>query len=302
MNENRGSLYLLTGLVIGVALGLLFVRYVLPGSPANLPGVSEPGISPAQLAPEYKDAYRALIAAAYRSNGDLLRARARLDLLKDEDPYAALAEQAQRTLAEEPGSQQAQALGQLALALGQQPQELPAPIASQALEVDVATATNQPSATPSPSPTLTSSPSPSPLPPSETSAEETALADTAPAAVTPTPPNLAAFRLADSQLVCNPPLAQPMLLVQVEDEQGDGVPYSEVAVTWQGGEEHFYTGLKPELGQGYADFELEPEQSYSVRLVDSDAAAATITPEACPDASGTERWGAWLLTYRPLGE
>ena len=85
MNENRGPWYLLTGLVIGAVLGLLYAWVIRPVQYTNT--------APSSLRAEDKDQYRAVIAAAYLANGDLLRARARLELLQDPDLYRVLAEQ-----------------------------------------------------------------------------------------------------------------------------------------------------------------------------------------------------------------
>ena len=78
--ENRGPWYLLTGLVLGIALGLIYAWVFQPVT------VYRYGLRP-PLRGDFKDQYRALIAAAYLGNGDLLRARARLELLKDEDMF-----------------------------------------------------------------------------------------------------------------------------------------------------------------------------------------------------------------------
>lgn len=91
MKQRRGSLYLLTGLILGIILGLVFSWAVFPAGPKDSP--------PGNLQPEQKDQYRALIAMAFVSTGDLVRARARLSLLGDPDPYASLVEQAKRMAA-----------------------------------------------------------------------------------------------------------------------------------------------------------------------------------------------------------
>ncbi|MBI1865988.1 MAG: HD-GYP domain-containing protein, partial [Nitrospirae bacterium] len=42
----------------------------------------------------------------------------------------------------------------------------------------------------------------------------------------------------------------------------------EIVVVWDAGEDHFFTGLKPELGQGYADFTMTEGVSYTLRLAE----------------------------------
>jgi hypothetical protein len=76
--------------------------------------------SPDHLAPAFKEHYRSMIALAYESNGDLGRARGRLDLLKDENPAIEFSAQAQRILAQGGSPQEARALAALASAMGVQ--------------------------------------------------------------------------------------------------------------------------------------------------------------------------------------
>ena len=117
MNEDeRGNWYLLTGVVLGIILGILFAWVISP--------VEYVDTAPESLTNEFKDQYRVLIASAYVANGDLVRAKARLGLLGEADIYLVVAEQAQQMLAEGGSVEEAQALGRLALVLGQ---EIPQP-------------------------------------------------------------------------------------------------------------------------------------------------------------------------------
>ena len=121
MKNERGNLYLLTGLLIGIALGIAYTRLIDPHL------YLDP--SPAALGEKAKDQYRAMIAQAYVADGSLERARARLDLLQEPDEAARLDEQAQRTLAQGGPTEQTRALTQLAAALrqDQNPPGAPAP-------------------------------------------------------------------------------------------------------------------------------------------------------------------------------
>jgi hypothetical protein len=224
MIKNRGPWYLLTGLVIGVVIGLLYAWTVQPVQYTNT--------TPASLRPNFKNQYRSLIALAYLTNSDMVRAKARLELLKDEDAYQALAEQAQRTLAEGGFLQEARALGLLAASLGQGSATVdPNPQSSQA---------TTPSLTPSPTATsqLTKTPGDTfaPLP-----------------TYTPTLTPGAPFVLLSRDLVCDPNLEEALIQVLARDAADQPVPGVEVVVNWEGGENHFFTGLIPELGLGYAE-------------------------------------------------
>jgi hypothetical protein len=112
MKQRRGSLYLLTGLILGIGLGLLYAWVIQPNALQD----SAPG----NMQSSAKDSYRALIATAFISNGDLVRARARLDLLGDKNPYQSVLDQAERmAIAGETG--EVTALRLLAAALSQNP-------------------------------------------------------------------------------------------------------------------------------------------------------------------------------------
>ena len=70
-------MFILTGLLIGIGLGLLISLVVFPVKYSN--------IAPDLLGNSQKEHYRALIATSYNARGDLGRAKARLALLKDND-------------------------------------------------------------------------------------------------------------------------------------------------------------------------------------------------------------------------
>jgi len=97
--------------------------------------------------------------------------------------------------------------------------------------------------------------------------------------------------------VCNPDLGQPLIQVQAYDAAGQGVAGVEVVVTWEGGENHFFTGLKPELGAGYADFTLTPGITYTLRLAQGGQPIPNLSAPECQNESGERYWGTWLLTF-----
>lgn len=107
--DRRGSWYLLTGIVIGVALGLVYSWVVSPVRYVDAP--------PSALRADYKDDYRVLIAVAYLYSDDLVRAEDRLAQLKDDESATTLAMQAQRALAEGHSEEEIYALKTLANAL-----------------------------------------------------------------------------------------------------------------------------------------------------------------------------------------
>ncbi|UCH59915.1 MAG: hypothetical protein JSV61_00145 [Anaerolineales bacterium] len=297
MRENRGPWYLLTGLLFGAVIGLAYAWLVQPVRYTNT--------KPASLRPDFKDRYRALIALAYQTNDNLVRAKARLELLEDQDVYRALAEQAQRTLAGGGNVEEARALGALAVALGQAPPTVePAPqntgipasttaviSATQAITTPISISIE---ATPSLTITLDTSPNPT----STTIPLVTLLPTFTPLPTrTPTPTPGSPFVLRNQEQLCDPNLEEPLIQVQTIDSAGQPVPAVEVIVNWETGEDHFFTGLKPELGLGYADFSMTPLTNYTLRLANGGQPISGLSAPECEAQGGERYWGTWLLVF-----
>ena len=66
----------------------------------------------------------------------------------------------------------------------------------------------------------------------------------------------------------------------------------------QGGEEQFFTGLKPELSNRYADYIMTPEMEYTIQLaVGSDVVTGLIVP-TCQMPNGETYTGGMKLTFQ----
>ena len=299
MREERGPWYLLTGLVIGAVLGVLYAWGLQPVQYTNT--------TPASLRADFKDQYRALIASAYMADGDLVRARARLELLKDQDVYQVLAVQAQQSLAAGKAPQEARALGMLAVALGQSPPTLPAPASGSPSALPggetiapLAPGTQAITLTHTSTATLVITPSgATSTPASQTTQSGPTLAPTITLLPTrtPSPTPGAPFALKSEELFCKDDLGTPLVIVQASDAAGQGVPGVEAVVEWDGGESHFFTGLKPELGTGYADFAMTPGVVYTLRLAAGGQIIPNLTPTECEGQDGGRFWGSWLLVF-----
>ena len=87
----RSPWYLLTGVVLGLILGLVYAWLINP--------VIYESSTPGTLGEADKDFYRVMIAQVYETTGDLERASLRIALLEDPDPVYAMGAQAQRALA-----------------------------------------------------------------------------------------------------------------------------------------------------------------------------------------------------------
>ncbi len=283
MNERRPPWFLLTGLLIGLGLGLLCSWVIC--APSVRPG------TPKQLRPDFKEYYRALVARAYAYDHNLPRARARLELLGAPANNIAdtLRVQAQRALAEKHPQAEVRALSELAAALGEAPspkKASPTPHKTQ-LPTATSTPTQKPkstaakkaTATPTPTGFPTLAPTPTPLP-----------------TVTPRPTTVGGlFLLRSEKLLCDPKKG-PLLEVWVKGSDGVGIPGVEIEVQWLGGDERIYTGLKPEIDPGYADFVMKPKVVYQVRT-GAGAAVPNLTPMQCQDKHGRRYWGGWTLVF-----
>jgi hypothetical protein len=301
MRDERGPWYLITGLVLGIVLGLFYAWVVSP--------VEYVDTSPASLRADFKDQYRALIAAAYVADGNLARAQARLNLLADVDEVRTLAEQAQRSLAEGGSRQAAQDLGLLAAAIGQGPTPLTtSSTAGEASPISTSTITSTPmtvSTESSLTPTSTTMPLATEVAPTkpvstDQNAETTSIPS--PSFVplptrTPTTTPEAPLVLQDRTFICDQKLNDPLIQVLAEDAAGKPVPSVEVVVNWEGGEDHFFTGLKPELGLGYADFTMTPGVEYTLRLAAGGQVISGLTAAECETQTGGRYWGSWQLVF-----
>jgi hypothetical protein len=290
MREERGPWYLLTGLVIGVIIGLVYAWRVAP--------VKYVDTSPATMRQDFKDQYRALIASAFAADNDLARAQARLDLLKDPDSAQSVAIQAQQALAGGKSPAEAHALGLLAVALS----NIASPSQSTGSSPVPTTPVPIPSATPLPA-TATPSPTKSPASPSPGTAisvtvTATVAAFTLPPSLTPTPTSGAPFVLSgDAKQVCDATLKQPLIMVEAKDAAGQPVPGVEILVNWPGNQDHFFTGLKPEHGPGYGDYVMTPDVTYTIHVADGGQQVPGLKASTCTATGGSQFLGSWSLVF-----
>jgi hypothetical protein len=113
MAGKRGWIKILlaiVGLAGGAALGLWYGWMVAP--------VEWTDTDLAHLHPFYKDEFVLMVSKAYALDGDLDTARARMALLDLPDPAAAVADLAERYIAQSAPTPQIRALAQLADAMG----------------------------------------------------------------------------------------------------------------------------------------------------------------------------------------
>jgi hypothetical protein len=93
-----------------------------------------------------------------------------------------------------------------------------------------------------------------------------------------------------------------LLRIYVRDRLNVGVPGVKITVIWSGGQDSFYTGFKPEIDPGYADFRMRPGQRYQVELTGLESVGDL--PEVniddstlCPD-SPDEIDPSWQIVFQ----
>lgn len=299
MRDERGHWYLLTGFAIGIILGLVYSWVISPRHYTDT--------SPASLQSEFKDQYRSMIAAAYVATGNITRAEARLKLLGDSDIVRVLAEQAQHTLAEGNSPAEAQALGLLAVALGKaQTGSTPTPNPSQTVPEDQSPNSTQDTgsipegAAQLPAVASEGEETGSTSQESEQTSQVIRMANSTATPLptrTPTPTQGSPFVLEENTFVCEETTSGPLIQVIAENNRGRALSRQEVIVSWEEGEDHFFTGLKPELGTGYADFLMTPGVVYQVRMSAGGQVVQDVTPAECETEGGRRYWGSWSLVF-----
>ena len=277
---------LLLALLAGLGIGLAYSWLISP--------VRVIDAEPIALRADFKDHYRAAIAASFAGTGNLARAQLRLSLLGDADPVEALNAQAQRMLA---GGDPASADQVAALASALESGSVittPSP-APTAIAVDNAPAPTRTALSTQTDQTLlptvvTDTPVPS---------ESPSLVESTPRPTrTPVPTTGAPFTLTAQETVCNTNLPDGLLQVVVLNSNRRQMPGMEIQITWNGGSERFFTGLKPELGNGFADFIMTPEVVYSLQLGAGSDVASGITAPACQTPDGNSYVGGIKLTFQ----
>jgi hypothetical protein len=286
----------LLALLAGLGLGLAYAWVVSPRAITDA--------TPASLRLDFKDQYRAVVAAAFAANGNLPRAEARLVLLRDPDPIEVLNGQAQRMRAGTAGEEQfehADQVAALALALSDGSSGAPAPTPTLEIVSEVGVPSTMTFDMPPTELALFSTETPELFGTPElldTQPAETASLPTSRPTRTATPEPGEPFALSGQETVCDPNLPDGLLQVLVMNTNRRQLAGIEILITWDGGSEQFFTGLKPELGNGYADYLMTPGTTYTVQLVRGSDVALGITAPSCQSPDGETFSGSIKLTFQ----
>jgi hypothetical protein len=104
------------------------------------------------------------------------------------------------------------------------------------------------------------------------------------------------YVLKDRKGICDVEFSQ-VLQVYVVDKNGMSVPGAEVFVTWGEGEDHFFTGMKPAIDIGYADFIMEIDQLYNVRMANGGETVTKVVTPNCRTNAGMDYKGGVKIIF-----
>lgn len=258
--KRSAPVILAVAMIVGLAGGLLYTWMLDP--------IESYDSKPDALRAQDKLVYLAIISDLYAYEGDLSRAESRLVELGVEANGLVLAGLIEQYLDGGGQADDVRNLARLAEALGASGGVLlvfasaPVPSPEPTPTSQVSPASRQPGPSPSPAPTVTPAPT---------------------------------FRLVEQTSVCADPGQPGSIGVWVRDEKGNGLAGVEIVVSWSAGQDRFFTGLWPERGIGYADFEMAPKVEYGVELAgfNGDAAeglSADLAPGLCPTSTVALDW------------
>jgi len=276
MKEKRGSLYLLTGLVIGAVLGLLTSIFIVPARYVD--------VAPSALKAVDREQYRALVARAYLVEADNGRAVARLALLADPRPADALVAQAEKE--KRPGGDEhtSRALALLAAAVSQK-QLLITPLPRIAAEAGGQA--TEPAPGEQETPTL--------LPPTRTPGATI----TPRPSPTPLPTQGAPYALIQQKEICEVEGRGSLIQVFVFNAADEGVPAVRVEVSiTDGGVESYFTGFYPEISPGYADYAMVEGMTYNLRVGSTGQLVQNLSVPQCKNKDGEAFPGSIQLVFK----
>jgi hypothetical protein len=277
---------ILLALLAGLAGGLVYSWMISPLRVTNA--------DPFALRADFKEDFRSTIAAAYAATGNLPRAQARLVLLKDSDLVEALNAQAQRMMADSESFRQADEVAALAVALENGSEAIPTSVLPTEVVQEVQTSFTE----------TTLPPPPDDLPIVLTETPQTIETQAVVVEATPRPtqtplPTLGApYTLTGQDNVCDSNLPDGLLQIIVLNSNRRQTAGVKIIITWEGGEEQFFTGLKPELGNGYADYIMTPNSTYTVQLASGSDIATGLTTPTCQAQNGETFFGGIKLTFQ----
>lgn len=134
-----------------------------------------------------------------------------------------------------------------------------------------------------------------PPPPTKTPSASDATPTPGGLVVVPTTPPQREFEGSIFQTFCDRELSGIIEVFVRAVGDTNGIPGQQIRVRWDGGSDLFVTGLKPERGAGYADFQMEEGRSYTISMPGrSDPISSPIVAGRCFLDNG----GTAVTSYR----
>jgi len=147
--------------------------------------------------------------------------------------------------------------------------------------IQAATPTQAPPATKTPTPEGQQRPSPTP-----------------PSVIIPTAVPRSSYIGTINSTYCDTELSG-LIEVRVLDVNGQPVPGEQIRVRWADGSSQFVTGLKPERGLEYADFEMEADRSYTVEMPGQSDPTQPLVASPCTTDTGEQAITSYRVYFRP---
>jgi hypothetical protein len=273
---------LVIGLILGVSAGLVYTWEIDP--------IVETATAPWQLRASDRAHYMVAVTLGFAGDSDLSRAVDRLLTLQMAgamaDPFQEVAETACRLASTGyvDSSSGLRAIRSMMTFYQLQGRSGCADVLIPVVAVQPTTVVQVELPTPTLLPPATKTPAPlsSPNP-----------AATQPLVVVPTTVPQREFVIANISTFCDAVISG-VIEVFVQDFGSVGLPGQPVRVRWDGGQSRFFTGLKPERGPGYADFQMDEGRGYIVEMPGRSDPSQPLTAEPCNLESG----GRSLRSYR----
>ncbi len=271
------------GLVLGIGGGLFFAWYVSP--------IPEFDNEPWQLTADAKADFVVAIMLRYSQDGDVGRAvQSLIDLRLSGDPIQTVADMACSLASTGYANNVSGVRAIRAMMSFYQPQGrtgcadslIPADNVAATDVIEITVPTNTPTLAPPATKT------PTPLRPAGGS-------PTPALVIVPTSAPQSDFIYVNATTFCDAN-ASGMIEVYVYAVNGaTGIPGQAIRVRWDGGESIFFTGLKPERGAAYADFQMEADRSY---IVDMPGRADPLPQPLVAVPCTTPEGGRAVISYR----
>jgi hypothetical protein len=105
------------------------------------------------------------------------------------------------------------------------------------------------------------------------------------------------YVITEEQMLCGDQNGPPLLKIFLLDAEGLQQSGISLSLLTDSGEEETFTGLRPEFGAGYAQFELNQGETYTLS-VGEEPVLEGVKAAICEGDGGVHSWGSWLFTLQ----